>query len=64
MTGIGDELAHRAGELAEEHSLRGYDAVNLASALATGDTATVISWDQNLRRGAIESGLAVAPPAV
>ena len=63
LIGIDEELARRAGELAEECALRGYDAVHLATALAAGDTAIVISWDQDLRRAAIDSGLAVAPPA-
>lgn len=63
LIGIDRQLAHQAGELAEQFALRGYDAVHLASALATGDTATMVSWDQDLRRAASQSGLAVAPPA-
>jgi uncharacterized protein len=36
IVGVDDALARRAGELADEHALRGYDAVHLASALALG----------------------------
>ena len=58
---VDGELAHRAGELADERALRGYDAVHLASALAFGAETTVVSWDRDLRRAAERSGCAVAP---
>ena len=35
-------LADRAGDLAEKHGLRGYDAVHLASALEIGAEDTVL----------------------
>jgi predicted nucleic acid-binding protein len=54
-------LARRAGDLAAEHQLRGYDAVHLASALRLGDQTTLITWDQRLQHAAIAAGLAVAP---
>ncbi|MHB2001766.1 MAG: type II toxin-antitoxin system VapC family toxin [Solirubrobacteraceae bacterium] len=60
--GVEAELASHAGELAERHRLRGYDAVHVASALASGTEVTVVSWDADLRRAAAESGCGVAPP--
>jgi predicted nucleic acid-binding protein len=59
--GIDGPLARRAGELAEEFELRGYDAVHLASALALGTGITLVTWDEDLRRAAAQSGCAVAP---
>jgi predicted nucleic acid-binding protein len=61
LVGIDGPLARRAGELAEEHALRGYDAVHLASALALGTDATFVTWDQDLKRAAAQRGCAVAP---
>ncbi len=61
LVGVDDQLAGRAGELAEALGLRGYDAVHLASALVLGADTTVVSWDEDLRRAAAESGCAVAP---
>lgn len=63
LVGIDEQLARTAGELAEELGLRGYDAVHLASALAlgTGAGATLVSWDGDLRRAAVQSGCSVAP---
>lgn len=63
VVGIDEPLARHAGQLAEDFALRGYDAVHLASALAAGGAPTLISWDQDLRRAAAESGCAVAPTA-
>jgi uncharacterized protein len=54
-------LARRAGELAEAFALRGYDAVHLASALATGELTTLVSWEHDLRGAAARSGCATAP---
>lgn len=61
LVGIDDPLAQRAGELAEELGLRGYDAVHLASALALGTGITLITWDEDLRCAAAQRGCAVAP---
>jgi predicted nucleic acid-binding protein len=61
LVGIDAQIARQAGQLAEELALRGYDAVHLASALAVGGTITLISWDQDLRGAATQSGCAVAP---
>jgi predicted nucleic acid-binding protein len=61
LVGIDGPLAWRAGELAEEHELRGHDAVHLASALALGTDTTLVTWDEDLKRAAAQSGCAVAP---
>lgn len=53
----------RAGRLAREHSLRGADAIHLASATAVGDPELVMAvWDRRLAAGARAKGLAVSPP--
>lgn len=55
-------VGHHAGVLAAEHSLRGGDAVHLASALALGSVDVVVAvWDERLRAGAVAAGLRVAP---
>ena len=59
---IDAELAYLAGELAEEHGLRGYDAVHLASALELGPATILVTWDAALARAGDATGLAVAPP--
>lgn len=61
QVGLDGALVRQAGELAEKHALRGYDAVHLASALAVRGATTFISWDGELRRAASESGCATAP---
>jgi predicted nucleic acid-binding protein len=61
LVGIDGPLARKAGELAEELELRGYDAVHLASALALGTDTTLVTWDEDLKRAAAQSGCAVAP---
>jgi uncharacterized protein len=54
-------LIRTAGELAERHRLRAYDAVHLASALSLGDPEVVLAtWDRELRRAAGEAGFIVA----
>jgi predicted nucleic acid-binding protein len=59
---VDEALAQRAGELADERALRGYDAVHLASALALdpGET-TLVTWDHDLSDAAVGAGLGVAP---
>jgi uncharacterized protein len=55
-------VARRAGELAEQHGLRGYDAVHLASAEAVADTETVfVAADTRLLGAAGALGVMVAP---
>jgi hypothetical protein len=54
-------LALRAGDLAEEHRLRGYDAVHLSSALEIGAADTVlVSSDGRMARAAEALGLMTA----
>lgn len=51
-----------AGDLAEAHRLRAYDAVHVASALALDDPdLIVVSWDRDVRRAAAGAGLDIAP---
>jgi uncharacterized protein len=55
-------VEQHAGLLAGLHSLRGADAVHLASALAIGDTDLIVAvWDRRLHAGAQDAGLRVAP---
>ena len=63
LVGLDEALARRAGNLAAEAGLRGYDAVHLASAMLLGPTTTFVTWDAELRSAAYGCGLAVAPAA-
>lgn len=59
---LDQDLAEAAGDLAERHALRGYDAVHLASALAVGRRESVLAtWDAALATAARDAGLAVFP---
>jgi predicted nucleic acid-binding protein len=59
------ELAHRAGDLADEYGLRGYDAVHLASLAGVGDAETVlVSADVELLDAAQAMGFATIRPFV
>jgi uncharacterized protein len=63
ILGLDRELAHIAGDIAEAHGLRGYDAVHLATAMAVdSDSLLLATWDRELARGAIEAGCSVSPP--
>jgi hypothetical protein len=54
-------LADRAGDLAEEHALRGFDAVHLASVLEIDAEGTVlVTGDGRLTRAARARGLTTA----
>ena len=61
-------LIARAAGLAWEHGLRGYDAVHLATALFWRETldeaVTVATYDRELWKSAMTSGLAVWPSAL
>jgi predicted nucleic acid-binding protein len=58
-------VERHAGELAARHSLRGADAVHLASVLAVdNDHLILAAWDRRLRSGASAAGLAIAPAAL
>lgn len=62
VIGLDDTLARTAGELAERHALRGYDAVHLASATAIDDPDLVIAtWDRDLAAAAIAKNQTVVP---
>jgi uncharacterized protein len=55
-------VEQHAGRLAGLHSLRGADAVHLASALAIADTDLIVAvWGRRLHAGAQAAGLRVAP---
>jgi predicted nucleic acid-binding protein len=60
---VHEALAVRAGQLAEQHGLSGYDAVHLAAALATrpdvGDYVFA-SFDEQLNAAASREGLPLA----
>ena len=59
---VTEELARRAGDLAEAHALRAYDALHLASAVAVADDETVlVAADGELLASAQAVGLATAP---
>lgn len=59
---IDDVLARRAGDLAEIHSLRGYDAVHLAGAERIADPDLVmVTGDRALCRAAEKMDMALAP---
>lgn len=58
---VDDELARRAGQLAEAHRLRGYDAVHLAGADRVRDTDFVIvAGDGALLTAATSEGMTIA----
>lgn len=55
-------LIHEAGELAETHELRGYDAVHLAAARRLADSDVVfVAGDAELLTAAASLGVATAP---
>ncbi len=57
------ELTREAGRLAQQHGLRGYDAVHLASAVAIADREVVfVTGDADLAAAARAEGLATAVP--
>jgi len=59
-----EAVTGHAGQLARQHSLRGADAVPLASLLAVGAAATLFAvWDHQLRAGAQTAGVQLAPAA-
>jgi len=61
---VTSDLARRAGDLAEEHALRAYDALQLASALilkgSIGAEVSFLSFDENLSHAAQSAGLTVS----
>ncbi len=58
---VDERLVRRAGELAQHHALRGYDAVHLAAAERIRDDTTVmVAGDRDLCTAARTLGMAVA----
>ncbi len=58
---VTEALAHRAGELAQAHGLRGYDAVHLAAASAVADSDVVlVTGDSDFANAANSIGIAVS----
>lgn len=63
IVGLDPDLAHTAGDLAEAHGLRGYDAVHLATALSIeANSMLLATWDGDLARAAVAAGCSVSPP--
>jgi len=67
LIGVNARLVDEAAEVAERHALRGYDAVQLASALtaarATSGNITFGTFDRAMYRAALTEGLALLPLA-
>jgi uncharacterized protein len=62
LVGVDETLAREAGRLAEEHALRGYDAVHLATAVGGRDRELlIVTWDHDLAGAALRCGHPVAP---
>jgi uncharacterized protein len=58
---LSPDIARSAGELAQQHGLRGYDAVRLAAALAVADDDLVlVTGDVDLAAAAQAAGIAVS----
>ena len=60
---VTEALARRAGELAQAHSLRGYDAVHLAAAAASAvadPDLVLVTGDSDLANAANSIGIAVS----
>ena len=61
---VSEQLVQRAGGLAEKHHLKGYDAVQLSSALALNEELSnelrFSTWDRALARAAQREGLTLA----
>ncbi|MGI8873265.1 MAG: type II toxin-antitoxin system VapC family toxin [Egibacteraceae bacterium] len=58
------DLGQRAGELAQEHALSGFDAIHLASVLLlAADEPVVATWDARLHTAAQTIGLATLSAA-
>lgn len=63
--GLTEGLAREAGELAEEHALRGFDAVHLASALRLRQRfprSAFLAFDERLSSAAKRASLPVPGP--
>jgi predicted nucleic acid-binding protein len=58
-----EEISRQAGDLAEEHSLRAYDAVHLASAVSIAENVVFVAADGDLLEAAAHRGLVTASAA-
>jgi len=58
---VNSQLVLSAGDIAEQHHLRAYDAVHLASGVAcqaqTRESVTFACWDRSLAEAAAKAGL-------
>lgn len=62
MVELTDDVAERAGDLAEAHALSGFDAVHLSSALVLAGPETVVAtWDLRLHAAAVGMGVRTLP---
>jgi uncharacterized protein len=62
---VDEHLVRRAGELAQHHALRSYDAIHLAAAERVRDDATVlVAGDRGLCTAAGALGMAVADTSI
>jgi uncharacterized protein len=58
---VDEHLVRRAGELAQHHALRGYDAIHLAGAeRVRHDTSVMVAGDHELCSAAEALGIAIA----
>ena len=53
---LDESLARLAGDIADQHALRGYDAVHLASALNVSGEVLLATWDKALGTAALGTG--------
>jgi predicted nucleic acid-binding protein len=60
---VSDTLIQAAGKTARTHTLRAYDAVHLAGALAfaEGEALDFLCWDRELSEAAGKEGFALIP---
>jgi predicted nucleic acid-binding protein len=58
--GVTEATVRRAGDLADKHALRGYDAVHVASVAEAGTATVLVTWDEDVARAASLEGLEVA----
>lgn len=57
---VSEAIVRTAGDLAEEHALRGFDALHLASALALGAEVILVTWDRDLAKAGRALGFDLA----
>ncbi len=66
LIAVTGQLVQSAGDIAEQHHLRAYDAIHLASGLAVQTQAreSIIfaCWDRSLAQAAAKAGLRPLPP--